>query len=142
MKLTNSRIYVLSEKIQILFWLLNQCYVKSALKALFLTELLYGSKEKVADLNKHNLKYDYFGKICKFSNLNIQNLSVSINDSIICLDILNSNAIVSVDKNNICVLKEIKSIDLSYLTNKTRDGIVSVNSLSDESFLDEVLKYV
>lgn len=141
-KWTNSKIYILSEKIQILSWLLSQCNITSTLKAIFLTELLYGSKDKVVELNRYNTKNDYFGKVCKFSNIGIEKISMVINDSIICLDILKKNNIISICDNCIKVLKDIRTIDLSYLTDKTRNGISNVNLLSDESFLDEVLKYV
>ncbi len=141
-KLNNSKIYILSEKIQILSWLLKQCNISSTLKIVFLTELLYGSRDKVSDLNRYNTKNDYFGKVCKYSNIGIEKISLTINDSFICLDILKKNNIISINDNCIKILKDIRNVDLSYLTNKTRNGIIAVNSLSDESFLDEVLKYV
>ncbi|MBR3891412.1 MAG: hypothetical protein IKJ30_05020 [Bacilli bacterium] len=142
MKLYKKDILQVSEKIQIILWLLKKCNITSLIKLSILSEILYASKNKIIELNRHNKKYDYLKNLLLYSGITPKKLSDGIIVALDCISILVSSKLIKVVDEKVFDISDICIVDLDYLTNKTEESIKMVSKITDESFFDEVMKYV
>ena len=138
--MNNSNIQIISEKVQIILWLIRECDVFSTIKLSILSSILFKAKNSMTFLSK--IKNDYFAKLIKFSNISLEELSIDIKNEFICMDLLCKKNIIAINKCGVTINELPEIIELDYLTYKVKDGLKQIVCLTDDSFIDEVLKYV
>ena len=140
-KLNNNDIYRIAEKTQIISWLMVKCEIKSIIKICFLSEILFKSKHFLKKICSRKKKYSSLNDIFKYSTLSLSAFN-EIEDDFIIINILKANNKIEVKDSNI-LTNDIKiNFELEYLNEKLCKDLIQLNKVTDETFIDEVLKYV
>ncbi len=131
----------MSERLQIVCFLLWKANIKSTLKIVFLSEIIYGSKGSIVRTVNSRKAYDFCSRLLKISNYSLDNQRTK-KDAIDILSKLKEKGYVQIIGTEIITLKDFDGcVLLSYLPNELVSKLAPLIEMTDESFLEEVIKY-
>lgn len=136
-----SNCFILSEKMQIVLFLIYKCNIDSVAKIVFLSNIIYFGQNTIISIDSTVKKYGYFNELMKGASYEIYNYNNYL-DIFIILDMLKKNCYINIVKNDLLKSKQFeKFIDLPYLSNKLKKQIETISQFTDETLIDEVIKY-
>lgn len=131
----------MSERLQIVCFLLWKARVESTTKVLFLSEIIYGAKNSVIRLVNSRRANDFCSRLLKVSNYSLENGRTK-KDAVDILSKLKTKGYISIVDTSIELLKDFDGcVSLSYLPDTLFDKMKPLIEMTDESFLEEVIKY-
>ena len=138
----NSRkVLPMSERLQVIRFLIWDVGIKSTLKLIFLTEILYGAKGSINKLVNSRKTYDFCSRLLKTSNYSVQN-ERSKKDVIDILSALKNKGFITINGLDIQIVSKYENtIKLTYLPDQLPIKLTPFVDMTNESFLEEIIKY-
>ncbi len=139
--MNNRKVIPMSERLQILYFLMQVVGVKSILKLIFLTEIIFGAKGSIDKLANAKKMYDFCSELLKTSNFTIQNQR-SKKDVIDILAMLRKKHFIAINGMDIELLSSFnKVVELNVLSDTLAKKLEPFIEMTNESFLEEIIKY-
>lgn len=138
----NSRkVLPMSERLQVIRFLIWDVGIKSSLKLIFLTEIIYGAKGSINKLVNSRKTYDFCSRLLKTSNYSVQN-ERSKKDVIDILSALKNKGFITINGLDIQIVSNYENtIKLTYLPDQLPIKLTPFVDMTNESFLEEIIKY-
>lgn len=138
----NSRkVLPMSERLQVIRFLIWDVGIKSTLKLIFLTEIIYGAKGSINKLVNSRRPYDFCSRLLKTSNYSVQN-ERSKKDVIDILSALKNKGFITINGLDIQIVSNYENtIKLTYLPDQLPIKLTPFVDMTNESFLEEIIKY-
>lgn len=139
--MSDRKVLPMSERLQIIRFLIWSAGIKSTLKVVFLTEIIYGVKGSISKLVNSKRPYDFCTRMLKASNYSIKN-DRSKKDVIEILSVLKDKSFIGINGLEIEIVSDFEgTVNLSYLSEPLINKIAPLAEMTDDSFLEEVIKY-
>lgn len=139
--MSDRKVIPMSERLQIVYFLLWKVKIISTFKVILLCEILYCAKGSINRLVNSRKKYDFCSRLLKISNYSLENENIK-NDVLDVLLVLKEKGFILVEGTKIKLLKEFDGfVLLNYLSDSLIFKLSPFINMSEESFIEEVLKY-
>lgn len=135
------KVIPMSERLQVICFLIWNAEIRSTLKVFFLTEIIYGAKGSINKLVNSRKSYDFCARLLKASVFSLQNERSKKDITDILLMLENKGFVtingLNLEKQNIFT----NIVNLNYLSDELVLKLRPFVDMTDESFLEEVIKY-
>ena len=139
--MNNRKVLPMSERLQIICFLIWKVGIRSTIKIVFLTEIIYGAKGTINRLVNSRRTYDFCLRLLKTSNYSLCNTRAK-KDIIDILSMLQTKSFLNIYKTEIETISNYENIiGLIYLPEQLAIKLVPFVAMTNESFLEEVIKY-
>ena len=139
--MSDRKVLPMSERLQIICFLIWGVGINSTLKVVFLTEIIYGAKGSICKLVNGRKTHDFCSRMLKTSNYSLKN-ERSKKDVIEILSMLKDKGFIGINGLKIEAVSEFcGTVNLSYLSELLAKKMAPLAEMTDDSFLEEVIKY-